>query len=94
MDIIVALNAGVYLTGRYAAVKPNGLAEVFVLNDLMVVGTLDGGGHLGEVDLVYVPEPSTAVLLAFGLLMVGPRVFHAKELTEPTSPASLTRAEV
>ena len=44
-----------------------GLSEEFVLGDLNVIGSLAGGGDLGEVDLVYVPEPTSAVLLAVGL---------------------------
>jgi hypothetical protein len=30
------------------------------------VGSLAGGGDLGAVDLIYVPEPSSLVLLALG----------------------------
>ncbi len=44
------------------------LPEDFVLNDLTVVGSLAGGGDLGNVDLIYVPEPTTLVLLTLGLL--------------------------
>ena len=44
-----------------------GLSEEFVLNDLTVVGSLAGGGDLGNVDLIYVPEPASALLLAFGI---------------------------
>jgi hypothetical protein len=44
-----------------------GLSEHFVSNDLSVVGSLAGGGDLGNVGLVYVPEPASALLLAFGL---------------------------
>ena len=43
-----------------------GLSEEFVLGDLSVVGSLTGGGDLGNVDLVYVPEPASACLLAIG----------------------------
>ena len=43
-----------------------GLTEEFVLNDLTVVGSLAGGGVLGDVDLVYIPEPSSLALLGFG----------------------------
>ena len=46
-----------------------GLSEDFVAGDLAVVGSLDGGGPLGEVDLIYVPEPATMLLLALGLLL-------------------------
>ena len=37
--------------------------------DLSAVGSLAGGGDLGDVDLVYVPEPSSALLLAVGLVI-------------------------
>jgi hypothetical protein len=47
-----------------------GLAEPFLLDDLRIVGSLQGGGDLGEVDLIYVPvpEPATQALLAMGLV--------------------------
>ena len=38
------------------------------MGDLTVVGSLAGGGDLGNVDLIYIPEPSTLLLLALGLL--------------------------
>ena len=44
-----------------------GLSADFLLNDLTVVGSLAGGGDLGSVDLIYVPEPSTVVLFVLGL---------------------------
>ena len=47
-------------------VAQTGLSEQFLLSDLTVVGSLAGGGALGEVDLIYVPEPSTLVLLLLG----------------------------
>ena len=43
--------------------------ELFVPGDLTVIGLLAGGGGLGEVDLVYVPEPTSALLLAVGLVI-------------------------
>jgi hypothetical protein len=52
----------------FGNVAQTGLAENFVLNDLTVVGSLAGGGGLGEVDLIYVPEPAGALLCAAGLL--------------------------
>jgi hypothetical protein len=54
----------------FGNVAQSGLAEEFVLNDLAVVGSLAGGGDLGNVDLIYVPEPSTIALLAIGLLSI------------------------
>ena len=47
-------------------VAQTGLSQDFVLNDLTVVGSLAGGGALGDVDLIYVPEPTTVLLLAIG----------------------------
>jgi len=51
----------------FGNVAQAGLSEEFVANDLTVVGSLAGGGDLGSVDLIYVPEPSTLALLALGL---------------------------
>ena len=45
-----------------ANVAQIGLSEEFTLSDLTVIGSLDGGGDLGEVNLIYVPEPSAAML--------------------------------
>ena len=53
----------------FGLVAQTGLSEDFVANDLTVIGSLAGGGDLGNVDLIYVPvpEPSTMVLLAVGV---------------------------
>jgi hypothetical protein len=51
----------------FGTVSQAGLAEDFVASDLTVIGSLEGGGGLGEVDLVYIPEPSTVALLVLGL---------------------------
>ena len=49
-----------------------GLTEDFVAGDLSVVGSLAGGGALGNVDLIYVPvpEPGTLLLLALGVAVI------------------------
>ena len=44
------------------------LSADFVLNDLTVDGALEPGGGLGDVDLIYVPEPSSVLMLAVGVL--------------------------
>lgn len=54
----------------FGAVAQAGLSEDFVLNDLTVVGSLNGGGDLGAVDLIYVPEPSAVLLLTLGVVGV------------------------
>ncbi len=40
----------------FGRVAKTGLAESFIYEDLQVAGSLAGGGWLGEVDLIYVPE--------------------------------------
>ena len=60
----------------FGNVAQSGLSEVFVLSDLTVVGSLAGGGDLGDVDLIYVPEPGCVVLTLLGavsLVTVGHR---------------------
>ncbi len=52
----------------FGNVAQAGLSQQFVLNDLTVVGSLAGGGALGNVDLIYVPEPASALLLLIGFV--------------------------
>ena len=54
----------------FGNVAQAGLSKEFVLNDLTVVGSLQGGGGLGDVDLIYVPEPATCLLLVLGASLV------------------------
>ena len=44
-----------------------GLGERFIRNDLTVNGSLAGGGNLGDVDLIYIPEPSALLLAAMAI---------------------------
>jgi hypothetical protein len=53
----------------FGNVAATGLSQEFVLGDLTVVGSLAGGGGLGNVDLIYVPEPSGVVLLGVALFI-------------------------
>jgi hypothetical protein len=52
----------------FGNVAQAGLSQQFVLNDLTVVGSLAGGGALGNVDLIYIPEPSAIVLFGLGVV--------------------------
>jgi hypothetical protein len=51
----------------FGNVLPAGLAEQAEIDDLTAVGSLAGGGDLGDVDLVYIPEPSSILLLLLGM---------------------------
>ena len=75
-NIFKATFGGSFGSVSFGSVAQAGLSKQFVLNDLSVVGSLAGGGDLGNVDLVYVPEPTALGLLAFGLLVVLSRFRH------------------
>ena len=68
-NIFKATFGGSFGSLSFGNVAQAGLAKDFVLGDLTVVGSLAGGGDLGNVDLVYVPEPDSVCLLAIGLVM-------------------------
>jgi len=68
-NIFKATFGGSFGSISFGTVAQTRLTEDFVLNDLSVVGSLAGGGELGEIDLIYVPEPSSALLLAVGLMV-------------------------
>ena len=69
----------------FGNVAQAGLSQEFVLNDLTVVGSLAGGGDLGDVDLIYVPEPTTVVLLGAGLLLIT-LAFHGRRSGPNSAP--------
>lgn len=55
----------------FGNVAQTGLTEVFLLSDWSVTGSLDVGGGLGDVDLIYgarVPEPTGLATAAIFLL--------------------------
>ena len=68
-NIFKATFGGSFGSLSFGNVAQSGLSEEFVAGDLTVVGSLAGGGDLGNVDLIYVPEPSAIVLIALGLLL-------------------------
>lgn len=69
-NILKATFGGSFGSLSFGNVAQTGLSEDFVLNDLTVIGSLAGGRDLGNVDLIYVPEPSSLLLMAVGLLFV------------------------
>ena len=66
-NVFKATFGGSFGSIDFGAILPTGLSEDAVAGDLSAVGSLAGGGDLGAVDLVYIPEPSALVLIAFGL---------------------------
>lgn len=60
----------------FGAIAQTGLAPIYVANDLTVVGSIEGGGGLGDVYLCC-PEPSplvVAILGVIGIVLIGRRM--------------------
>ena len=68
--IFAATFGGSFGSLSFDSVAQTGLSKEFVANDLTVSGTLAGGGDLGEVDLIFIPEPSTLILAAMAIIVV------------------------
>ena len=68
-NLFMVTFAGSFGSIRFGSVLPARIAEADLADDLTVVGSLAGGGDLGDVDLVYVPEPASAILLALSLVI-------------------------
>ena len=68
-NIFKATFGGSFGSISFGNVAQAGLSQEMLLDDLTVVGSLAGGGALGDVDLVYVPEPCSGILLAAGLFV-------------------------
>ena len=60
-------------TTNFGAVAEPGLSLEFLRDDLTIVGSRLGGGALGEVDLLFIPEPATWILLVLGSAWIGRR---------------------
>jgi hypothetical protein len=69
-NIFKATFGGSFGSLSFGNVAPTGLSEQFLLDDLTVVGSLSGGGALGDVDLIYVPETSSVIFMLLGGLML------------------------
>ena len=63
-NIFKATFGGSFGSLSFGQVATPGLSREFLVGDLTVQGSLAGGGGLGEVDLIIVPEPTTISLLA------------------------------
>ena len=68
-NLFKATFGGSFGSISFGTVLPVGVAESDLAADLSVVGSLAGGGDLGNVDLVYVPEPTSVLLLTIGLVI-------------------------
>ena len=75
-NIFVACFDGSFGSVSFGNVAQTGLSETFVRDDLTVLGYFNGGSRLGDVDLIYVPEPSTLLLATMGL--VAPLAFSVR----------------
>ena len=69
-NIFKATFGGSFGSISFGQVLEAGIPQVTLLADLSVVGSLAGGGELGDVDLIYVPEPSSIGLLALAIVFV------------------------
>ena len=66
-NVFKATFGGSFGSISFGNVLPVGIAQSDLAADVSAVGSLAGGGDLGEVDLVYVPEPVSMLLLSVGL---------------------------
>ena len=67
-NVFKATFGGSFGSISFGNILPAGISEADVAADLSAVGSLAGGGDLGDVDLVYIPEPTAAMLILSGLL--------------------------
>ena len=67
-NIFKATFGGSFGSISFGNVLPAGVPEADLVADLSAVGSLAGGGDLGDVDLIYIPEPATFMLLGLSIL--------------------------
>ena len=67
-NIFKATFGGSFGSISFGNVLAAGIPQPTLVADLSAVGSLAGGGDLGDVDLVYIPEPTSALLLLIVLV--------------------------
>ena len=74
-NVFKATFGGSFGSISFGNVLPAGISEAEVTADLSAVGSLAGGGDLGNVDLVYIPEPTAlaTALIGIGMLALNRR---------------------
>ena len=71
-NVFKATFGGSFGSLSFGEIASPGLSAEFLQNDLTVVGSLAGGGDLGDVDLVHIaiPEPATIGLAAISFVLL------------------------
>ena len=69
-SLFKATFGGSFGSTSFGNILPVGMSPGELAKDLTVVGSLAGGGNLGEVTLVYVPEPVAAWTALLGVLTI------------------------
>ena len=73
-NVFKATFGGSFGNISFGNVLAAGIPEAELAADLTVVGSLAGGGDLGDVDLVYLPEPSSMLLGLLGAMIFASRI--------------------
>ena len=80
-NIFKSVFGGSFGSLSFGNVTLPGLSEEFLISDLTVEGSVADGGQLREFALIYVPEPSSAVLFGLALLVFVCGLNHQRSTT-------------
>ena len=69
-EIFKATFGGSFGSLNYGTVAQEGLSREFLLKDLTIARSLAGGRALNEIDLIYIPEPSSFSLFILGIFAI------------------------